>query len=51
MVYGDNIRQRTLIVVIPEDSPESSRTAVYSMVTYATAVGVDLQIVEDGTSG
>ncbi len=51
VVYGDNIRQRTLIVVIPEDSPESSRTAVYSMVTYATAVGVDLEVGGVVTTG
>lgn len=51
VVYGDSIRQRTLIVVIPEDSPESQRTAVYSMATYAAAAGVELQIIEDGVSG
>lgn len=51
VVYGENIRQRTLIVVIPEDSPEANRAAIYSMSAYASASGVELQIVEDGTSG
>lgn len=51
VVYGDSIRQRTLIVVIPEDSPESSRNAVYSMVGYAASAGVELQVIEDGSSG
>ena len=51
VVYGDSIHQRTLIVVIPEDSPESSRNAVYSMVGYAASAGVELQVIEDGSSG
>lgn len=51
VVYGDSIRQRTLIVVIPEDSPDNTRNAVYSMVTYAAAAGVELQVIEDGASG
>lgn len=50
VVYGDSIRTRTLIVVIPEDSPEALRTAVYSMEIYASTHGVDLQIEEYGHS-
>lgn len=49
-VNGNDIDQRTLIVVIPEDSPESGRAAVYSLQEYAALSGVQLQIEEDGAS-
>ena len=50
VIYGENIRQRTLIVVIPEDSPEATRSSIYSMSVYAASRGVDLQIEEYGSS-
>ena len=51
VVYGDSIRQRVLTVVIPEDSPETGLSAVYSMQNYAASRGVEMQIVQSGCSG
>ena len=50
VVHGDSIRQRILTVVIPEDSPETGVSTIYSMREYAALRGVDLQIVQDGNS-
>ena len=50
VVDGNSINSRVLIVVIPEDSPESTQIAVSSMTEYAALRGVELRIVEDGTS-
>lgn len=47
--YG--IYQRNLIVVIPSDSPQSCILALNSMEAYALSHGVNLQIIQDGTSG
>ena len=50
VVDGNKITSRVLIVVIPEDSPENTRLAVSSLTEYAAIRGVELRIVEDGTS-
>ena len=50
VVYGDSIRERILTVVIPEDSPDSGSSAVYSMQGYAASRGVELRIIRDGNS-
>ncbi|MBP5180817.1 MAG: hypothetical protein J6127_05980 [Clostridiales bacterium] len=50
VIYGDSIRVRTLVVVIPEDSPESLRASVYSMEGYAAIHGINLQVEEYGLS-
>lgn len=50
VVNGSDITQRTLIVVIPEDSPESGRSAINSLTEYANVRGIELQVVEDGCS-
>ena len=50
VVYGDSIRQRILTVVIPEDSPDTGVSTVYSMREYASLRGIDLRVVQDGNS-
>lgn len=50
VVRGEDIRSRTLIVVIPQDSPEALRAGVYSMENYALINGVTLRVEEYGTS-
>ena len=50
-IPGESITSRTLIVVIPEDSPGSSAAALDTMYAYAAARGVLLQIERYGISG
>lgn len=49
-VNGSDISARTLIVVIPQDSPESGRLSVEALGTYASSRGVNLRIEEFGNS-
>ncbi|SCW27314.1 hypothetical protein SAMN02910456_00220 [Ruminococcaceae bacterium YRB3002] len=50
VVSGQDIRARRLNVVIPSNSPETSRAVVSSLTEYARINGVDLNITEYGTS-
>ena len=49
-VNESEINSRTLIVVIPEDSPDGNIAAVNSLHEYASLRGVELQVIQDGCS-
>ncbi len=50
LIEEGDIRSRRLVVVIPENSPESSRDLVYQYVNIAENYGITMEVVEMGNS-